>query len=89
MPQLLYYIEVTTWSATGQLVDVHESMSGGLPILYKNPKKAIKRIVQMENALRSLGYQTEDQVLELPITMTHPYTAAKKLICIREVHVNT
>lgn len=89
MSQLLFYIEVQTFKADGTLFDVHQSQAGGLPIIYRNEKKARWQVSLMRNAFFAQGYQQTTPDAIPPYWFQHPSTGTKVHVCIREVRVLT
>lgn len=90
MAQSLYYIEVVTTQAHGgPVVDVHESQSGGLPILYRSEKKAKNRASRLRRLYWDLGYKSIDTNALPPYKLLSPTKIFETSITIREVPILT
>lgn len=86
----LYYVEVVTTDAhDGRVVDVHESQSGGLPILYRSEKKAKNRASRLRRIYWDLGYKSIDTNALPPYNLLSPAGDYKRSITIREVPILT
>lgn len=90
MAQSVYYVEVVTTDAhDGRVVDVHESQSGGLPILYRSEKKAKNRASRLRRIYWDLGYKSIDTNALPPYNLLSPAGDYKRSITIREVPILT
>lgn len=90
MAQSVYYVEVVTNDAhDGRVVDVHESQSGGLPILYRSEKKAKNRASRLRHLSWDLGYKSIDTNALPPYHLLSPAGDFKRTITIREVPILT
>lgn len=87
MAQLLFYIEVVHYNDKGDIFDVHLCSCGGLPILYRNEKKAKWRASSIRQQYINCGYRWIDGIPNLPYHLLHDKTGVKVTINIREVRV--
>lgn len=89
MPQLLYYVEKANLKRDGEIWNVHEITSGGLPALYHNEKKAKLYAARLAEHYLRAGWMgatgNNDTSIDL---VSHDGT---QLVCIhvREVRVRT
>lgn len=88
MPQLLFYVECVEYDSDMKVVDVHQSQSGGLPIVYKNEKKAFNRAVSMRDAYIRLGWSQIGERSLPPFRLSSPSLSLILHIAIREVYVH-
>lgn len=87
MAQLLFYVEVVSYDKEGCIFDVHSSLCGGLPILYRNEKKANWRASRIRQQYLIYGYRWIDGEPNLPYHLINDETGMKITINIREVRV--
>lgn len=90
MTQSLYYVEVVqTGAHTGRVIDVHESQSGGLPILYRSEDKAILRASRLRKKLWNFNYKSIGNNDLPPYKLISPTGEFQWTITIREVPILT
>lgn len=89
MAQLLFYVECSSFDENGRLIDVHESQAGGLPILYKNEKKARFRASLIRQRYYRMGYRSLGDNPLPPYHLLNDNTGLRVQVCIREVYVKT
>lgn len=89
MPQVLFYIEVALSDAGGRLLDLHNHSANGLPILFRNEKKAKGRACSIVHNYKYTGFEAETSMFDTYCLMKRKADGLQICIRVREVRVIT
>lgn len=89
MAQVLFYIEVALSDAEGHLLDLHNHSFNGLPILFRNEKKAKGRAASIFHNYQYTGFEEVPSIYDSGYMMKRKADGFQVCIRVREVRVIT